>query len=83
MLTLKARKNILQFFSILPSKNRPKTEFRTFCLNLRIADLETLVAELTKNNITVKPMEVHPEEKFAWIADPDNNWIELWEDTSV
>ncbi len=76
------QKQFSAVFSILQSKNRPQLEFKPFCLNLRINDLETLVNELTQNGITVKPMEVYPEGKFAWISDPENNWIELWEDTA-
>jgi predicted enzyme related to lactoylglutathione lyase len=51
-----------------------------FILNLRVADLDAMVAQLRAAGIAV---EVDPEEYpngvFASLADPDGNPIQLWE----
>ncbi|MCW5921892.1 MAG: VOC family protein [Saprospiraceae bacterium] len=54
-----------------------------FMLNLRVADLDALVAELRNEGVELigEPLE---EEfgKFAWLLDPEGNKIELWEQPS-
>ena len=69
--------------SILENKNRPIMYEKTFCLNLRVSDLEAVASYLKALKVEVKGIEVYPEGKFAWINDPENNYIELWEDTSL
>lgn len=51
-----------------------------FMLNLRVADLDTLVTELRTAGVTLigEPL-VEEFGKFAWIMDPEGNKIELWE----
>lgn len=51
-----------------------------FILNLRVADLDAMVAQLRAAGIevTVDP-EVYPNGVFASLADPDGNPIQLWE----
>lgn len=67
-------------WSILQSQEHPSHEPRAFCVNYRVHDLEAFVEHLKGKNIEVKGIEEHPEGKFAWIHDPDGNYIELWED---
>lgn len=51
-----------------------------FMLNFRVHNLEELLLELGKKNITiVGNTQVFEYGKFAWIIDPDGNKIELWE----
>ncbi len=56
---------------------------RQWMLNLRVDDLDALIAQLTKAGITVetRPAEWDDPEtgRFARIHDPDGNPIELWE----
>lgn len=53
-----------------------------FMLNFRVADLEALVTVLREEGVTfVGEMEVYDYGKFAWILDPEDNKIELWEPT--
>jgi hypothetical protein len=70
-------------FSILQSKHRPQLEFHAFCLNLRVYNLGELHASLQSKNIAIKAIESYPEGKFSQLTDPENNLIELWEDTAV
>ncbi len=72
-------------WSILENKNRPELSDneKVFCINYRVNDLESLAAELKAKGIAVKGIETYPEGKFAWIHDPDDNYIELWEDTAL
>ena len=68
-------------WSIMPAKESlpPKTP-KVFSLNLRVSDIEDLVAQLQNKGIEVKPVETHDEGKFAWCEDLEGNHLELWED---
>ncbi len=51
-----------------------------FMLNLRVADLDSLVAELRSAGVPLIGEPLNEEYgKFAWIMDPEGNKIELWE----
>lgn len=51
-----------------------------FMLNLRVADLDALVAELRQAGIALLGEPLDEEYgKFAWIMDPEGNKIELWQ----
>lgn len=53
---------------------------QAFMINFRVDDLEAFLAEVAERGVEPdKPMESHPEGKFAWLSDPDGNRIELWE----
>jgi len=69
-------------FSILYNKNRPFVDGKVFTVNLRVTDLDSTVAKLQGGKVEVRGPEVHDEGKFAWINDPEGNYIELWEDVS-
>jgi predicted enzyme related to lactoylglutathione lyase len=68
-------------WSILQSKDHPAHEPKSYCINYRVYDLEAFVEHLKLKSIEVKGIEVQPEGKFAWIHDPDGNYIELWEES--
>ena len=51
-----------------------------FMLNLRVENLEALLAVLTTEGVEiVGEMQTYDYGKFAWIRDLDGNKIELWE----
>lgn len=51
-----------------------------FMINYRVDNLVELLAELKEKGIeAVAGPESHENGKFAWIMDPDNNKVELWE----
>lgn len=53
---------------------------KTFMVNYRVADLEALIAELKKENVTIlDQIETYDYGKFVHILDNDGNKIELWE----
>jgi catechol 2,3-dioxygenase-like lactoylglutathione lyase family enzyme len=53
---------------------------KPFMFNYRVENLVELLAILKEEGIEqVGKMEEHPYGKFAWIVDPENNKIELWE----
>jgi predicted enzyme related to lactoylglutathione lyase len=55
---------------------------REFMINYRVDNLEALVEELKKANVTiVDKMETYDYGKFIHILDPEGNKIELWEPT--
>lgn len=67
-------------WSILNSADRPAIPQKLFCVNYRVNDIEELVEKLRQANIEVKGIESYPEGKFAWLNDPEGNYIELWQD---
>ena len=51
-----------------------------FMINYRVADLTTLVQQLTAAGIPIhQGPEEHPQGLFAWVIDPEGNKVELWE----
>ena len=49
-------------------------------INYRVADLESLLATLKSEGVTiVGDMVTEANGKFGWIMDPEGNKIELWE----
>jgi glyoxylase I family protein len=51
-----------------------------FMLNLRVSDLDTLLAQLEKAGVKIDENRQEEEYgKFAWVYDPEGNKIELWE----
>ena len=54
-----------------------------FMLNLRVRDLDALLARLRADGVEVDPnVETAPYGRFAWIVDVDGNRVELWEPTA-
>ncbi len=54
---------------------------KDFMINYRVADLEALLVELTKEGVTiVDEIESYPYGKFLHIMDLEGNKIELWEE---
>lgn len=53
---------------------------KQFMQNFRVHDLESLIKKLSQEGVTiVGEMQTYEYGKFAWILDPENNKIELWE----
>jgi predicted enzyme related to lactoylglutathione lyase len=52
----------------------------SFMINYRVDDMDALLLSLRAAGVEVlKGPETHENGKFAWIADPDGNKLELWE----
>jgi predicted enzyme related to lactoylglutathione lyase len=52
----------------------------SFMINYRVDNMDELLANLKAAGVeVVKGPETHENGKFAWIADPDGNKLELWE----
>jgi catechol 2,3-dioxygenase-like lactoylglutathione lyase family enzyme len=50
-----------------------------FMINLRVDDLDAMIAELKAKGIEILGTQTEDYGKFAWILDCDGNKIELWE----
>ena len=49
-------------------------------VNFRVADLDSLLAELRREGVTVlDKVEEHEYGRFGWIVDPEGNRVELWQ----
>lgn len=52
----------------------------SFMINYRVDDLDELLANLKSAGVEIlQGPESHENGKFAWIADPEGNKVELWE----
>ena len=52
----------------------------SFMINYRVDDLDELLAQLRENGVTIlKGPEADDNGRFAWILDPDDNKVELWQ----
>jgi predicted enzyme related to lactoylglutathione lyase len=53
---------------------------QSFMVNLRVDDLDQLLTQLTEAGVRIDPKrEDHAYGKFAWIWDPEDNRVELWQ----
>lgn len=50
-----------------------------FEVNYRVEDLTAFIAQLEADGVTVEKVEEFDYGRFAWVRDPDNNRIELYE----
>jgi predicted enzyme related to lactoylglutathione lyase len=67
-------------FSILYSNNRPLIDGKFFTINLRVSGIHAIIEKLSEQKIEVRGPEAHDEGVFAWVNDPEGNFIELWEE---
>lgn len=67
-------------FQPFPAATKYWRADKTFMLNFRVKNLDALVAQLRKADIKVDvdPM-TYPNGRFAQLADPEGNPIQLWE----
>lgn len=77
-----ANRDRYTLFSILYNRYRPFVDGKFFTINLRVENISTVLRKLAELNITVRGPEKHDEGTFAWINDPEGNYIELWEDAA-
>ena len=52
---------------------------KEFMINLRVDDLEAVVADLNAKGIEILGRQDEDYGRFAWIMDPDGVKIELWQ----
>ena len=53
---------------------------KTWKLNFRVGDLDRMIGQLRAAGIDVRPHErEYPNGRFAELADPEGNQIQLWE----
>ena len=49
-------------------------------LNLRVADIDAMLASLAAAGVTIDPKrDDYDFGRFAWITDPEGNRVELWQ----
>jgi len=68
-------------WSISHTDKRPTfKEGKLFTVNYRVHDMDATLAHLRKLGIDIKGPETHEQGTFAWITDPDGNYVELWQE---
>ena len=72
--------------SKIPRPERPRTEEpkdmygdQPFMLNLRIRDMDGLLAHLENLGVTIIKHEDEAYGRFAWVRDPDGHRVELYQ----
>ncbi|HZV35917.1 MAG TPA: VOC family protein [Verrucomicrobiae bacterium] len=48
-------------------------------INYRVANLDRMLEQLRRGDVTIEKVEDYDYGKFAWLKDPEGNRIELWE----
>ncbi len=66
-------------FSIFRAEKSLTGAPKTARLNFRVSDLDALVASLEAAGHEVKRDPDESYGRFAWVQDPENNRVELWE----
>lgn len=67
-------------WSLWSADSAPFAQGKTAMVNYRVDDLVALLAQLRAAGVPViKELEDSENGKFAWITDPEGNYIELWE----
>jgi len=57
---------------------------QAWMINFRVRDLDAMIAQLSQSGITVEiDAQPYPNGRFARLADPEGNPIELWEPANV
>jgi predicted enzyme related to lactoylglutathione lyase len=68
------------FSAIAADSEMPGPAERTWAINFRVDDLDGVVARLRAAGIEVEPhAEEYPNGRFAELADPEGNRVQLWE----
>src|SRR5262245_10782194 len=66
-------------FAIQSAASRLPAERHAVEINYRVADLDGLLSQLTAAGIAVEKREDYDYGRFAWLRDPENNRIELYQ----
>ncbi|MEJ7875913.1 MAG: VOC family protein [Solirubrobacterales bacterium] len=68
------------FSAIDQDSSMPGSPERSWAINFRVDDLDGVVERLRAAGVSVEPHdEEYPNGRFAELADPDGNRIQLWE----
>ena len=68
------------FTAIDPDSRMPGSPDKSWSINFRVDDLDGMVERLRAAGIEVEPHErEYPNGRFAELADPEGNRIQLWE----
>jgi predicted enzyme related to lactoylglutathione lyase len=74
------KKGLTQWNPFPEKTNYFEPSKKDFMINYRVDNLEALVEQLKKENVTIlDKMETYDYGKFIHILDPEGNKIELWE----
>ena len=53
---------------------------KQFMINYRVKSLDKVLAKLRREHVKVaRKVEDLEYGRFAWVSDPEGNWLELWE----
>ncbi len=75
-----AKKGLTQWNPFADNTTYFEPSTKDFMINYRVENLEALVEELKKENVTiVDKIESYDYGKFVHILDPEGNKIQLWE----
>lgn len=66
-------------FDPFPVDNGMIPSGKSWMINFRVANIRRMVSQLRTADVEVSEIETYPHGKFATLADPEGNGIQLWE----
>ena len=72
-------KRVATVFAIQSAQSHLPAERHAVEINYRVPDMERFISQLTNSGIAVEKREDYDYGRFAWIRDPENNRIELYQ----
>lgn len=66
-------------FDPFPRDNEMIPSGKSWMINFRVNNLAKMIEQLRAKGISVPDLESYPHGKFATLADPEGNSIQLWE----
>jgi predicted enzyme related to lactoylglutathione lyase len=66
-------------FAIMAARQPLAPDCHAVMINYRVEDLDSLLAELRGQGVSVERTEEDQFGRFAYVTDPEGNPIELWE----
>jgi predicted enzyme related to lactoylglutathione lyase len=68
-------------WALFPSNTKYfRNSRKQFMINYRVKNLDRVLAKLRREHVkVVNKLEDSEYGRFAWVSDPEGNWLELWE----
>jgi catechol 2,3-dioxygenase-like lactoylglutathione lyase family enzyme len=73
----RATRTLWAIFQLEPGQRRAP---QSFSVNYRVSDLTAMLERLRSLGVEIENIEEHEFGRFAWIRDPEENLVELFED---
>ncbi len=66
-------------WAVFPADSTHLGPSSSLMINYRVANLDKMLDQLRAQGVAIEKVEEYDYGRFAWIADPEGNRVELWE----